>query len=286
MDERILCPVKINITLRVLLPKPDGYHGIYSVFWKKNGIEWLTISLNNNKNMEDVLEVKGLKIYGPNLLTKTLSWARRQGADVPPLSMCIEKHFPVRSGIGAGSGNAAALISWIRANYDLKADCNSISQIGADVSFLTLGCNVALAQGVGEILTPLEDIPGHIWVIAFPKWKSSTTGAYTKLDKYREANGISVSMEGLESESFQILQKLRNKECVGLLPNDFLAPLSEEHHEYNRAFDLAEKAGAIAWGLCGSGSALFVICLDNPTADIIKLLYEQESWITKITKLE
>ncbi len=284
--DKLICPVKINITLRVLSQRPDGYHEIYSAFWRKKGIEGLTIYPNNDENIGDILEVTGIRIKGPNIVTKTLEWARANGAHVPHLHIKLDKEFPMGSGIGAGSGNAATLITWLNKNYNFSPDCSLISQLGADVSFLALGSDVAIAEGIGEKLTPLKNIDGLIWVLAFPRWISGTALAYYKLDKYREKHVIHTPDKGFAEETANILHRLRNKEYSGLLPNDFLDPLSDEHPEYEEAFKDAEDAGAIAWGLCGSGSALFAICKDLQTSDNLKSLYEQKDWIIKITKLE
>jgi 4-diphosphocytidyl-2-C-methyl-D-erythritol kinase len=284
--DKIICPVKINLTLRVLSLRPDGYHEIYSAFWKKKGTEVLTISSNSDENIGDKLEVQGLKFEGPNILTKVLMLARERGAKVPPLCIRLDKHFPSGSGIGAGSGNAAALMSWLAGKYNITADSTLISRLGADVSFLALGCDLAIAEGIGEKLTPVEPLEGLSWVIAFPSWKSDTAYAYTKLDQYRKTHKISVSEKNFSYEALEILDKLRKKDKVGLLPNDFLGPLLSEHMEYETAFTAADRAGALAWGLCGSGSAVFAVCKDDTSSDKLINFYKSESWIIKITKLE
>lgn len=284
--EKVFCPVKINLTLRVLSVRSDAYHEIYSVFWKKKATEALTISSENDKNIVDRIEVIGLEINGPNIISNVLDWARVNGSDIPPLHIKTDKHFPAGSGIGAGSGNAAALIKWLVKNYNIKTDSCLISQLGADVSFLVMEGDLAEARGIGEKLTPLEPLEGLHWIIAFPAWKSETALAYSKLDIYRQMHNINVNEEDFSYEALEILRKLRKKERAGLLPNDFLVLLSHDHPEYERAFSAADKAGALAWGLCGSGSAIFAVCNDNLSSDTLMAFYESEDWVIKITKLE
>ena len=73
MDATYISPVKINLTLRVLSRRPDGYHEIISLFWKKKGIEGLTIQPHDNENIGDVLDVSGMKVNGENILFKGIN---------------------------------------------------------------------------------------------------------------------------------------------------------------------------------------------------------------------
>ena len=102
MNGSYISPVKINLTLRVLSRRPDGYHEIISLFWKKKGIEGLTIQPHGNENIGDILDVRGMEISGENILFRALKWARSRSPIIPPLRMCLTKEFPAGSGIGAG----------------------------------------------------------------------------------------------------------------------------------------------------------------------------------------
>ncbi len=286
METMIACSVKINITLRVLSRRPDGLHNIFSNFWSKKGGEELTIYCYNDENTEDILELKGLCIKGPNLVTKALAWARGKGADIPPLHMRLDKIYPPGSGIGAGSGNAAALIKWIRNSYGLNVDNEAIAELGADVAFLASDACLAFAEGIGERLKLLDDAPELTWVLGFPKWKSSTPAAYADLDRYREALGLSVACDAPEEEALDILDKLRKKEFIGFLPNDFADLALNEHKEYIDAFEAAEAGGSLAWGLCGSGSAFFALCGDKGSAKKTESLFTDKSWVIKTARLE
>ena len=286
MREKLFCPVKINLTLRVLSPRDDGYHNIYSLFWQKKAIEGLTICSSDDENIGDVLDVDGFNLMGINLVTKAVALMRSLGCAVPPLRMRLEKHYPAGSGIGAGSGNAAAAIRWISEKYAFPLSAAVIAQLGADVAFLASSYDTAIASGVGENLREMPSIPGLIWVLVFPKWSSQTAEAYKKLDIYRLENNITVSAGDFEAEAREVHELLTRKNYIGLLPNDFLAPLTKEHSEYSCAGKIAKDSGALAWGLCGSGSAYFAVCGDNDSADRAVEMYQNENWILKTSKLE
>lgn len=286
MDDCLVCSIKINLTLRIFSRRKDGYHDIYSVFLKKSAAERLTISYNQAENINDVLDVPCVEIRGENIITKTLEWARRQGADIPPLKMKLEKAYPQGSGIGAGSGDAAALINWIERRSGQKFDSAEISGMGADVAFLSRDCQAAEAEGIGEKLTRISGVPEFIWVLAFPRWTSSTPDAYKALDALRE-KGLKMSVrENARAEAQGIIVRLKRGERTGLLPNDFLSVALSGHDEYAEAFAVAENMGAAAWGLCGSGSAFFALCRGSDEAEKIANAYKNYNWIQQISRME
>lgn len=272
--------------MRVLSRRSDGYHHIYSLFWQKKAIEGLTICPHNDENIGDILDVDGFNIRGINLVTKAVDLMRSLGCAVPPLRMRLEKHYPAGSGIGAGSGNAAAAIRWISGKYTFALSAEAFAQLGADVAFLASPYDTAIASGVGEKLTEMPPIPDLIWVLAFPKWSSQTAEAYKKLDIYRSENNIAATSGDFEREACEVHELLSKKSFIGLLPNDFLAPLTNEHPEYGCAGKIAKESGALAWGLCGSGSAYFAVCGDNESADRAVEMYQNKNWILKTSKLE
>ncbi len=100
------------------------------------------------------------------------------------IHICLDKEIPVEAGLAGGSTDAAAIIKAVNRMYDLRlthAELTKLgSQIGADVPFCVLG-GTALAEGIGEILTPLPSLP-RIWlVLVNPGFGVSTAGIYRGL---------------------------------------------------------------------------------------------------------
>ena len=286
LEGSLISPIKINLTLRVLSQRPDGYHEIISLFWKKKGIEGLTIQPHDDENIGDILETEGTEIIGDNIIIQTLKWARSICPKIPPLRMFLKKEFPTGSGIGAGSGNASVLLRWLQENYGLKIESGSVFRIGADVPFLAGDADLAIVSGLGEKVEPLGDLPDLRWLLVFPRWRSDTSFAYRQIDRDRE-NMVNECISGqYREEMLGIFEKLKLKENIGLLHNDFLAALSNKHIEYRKAFDIAEKSGSLAWGLSGSGSALFMIFSDGLSLNNAKKFLDRKEWIIKTTELE
>lgn len=266
------CSLKINLTLRVLGPREDGYHDVHSLYWRIPSPEVLEIFPADC----DCVHVFGADIPGENILTRLCRSLRMiHGAEgFPRLRLDLYKHVPMGSGVGAGSGNAAAFLKWVRRTQSLNGvngcmPVRDIAALGADVAFLASDYDLALADGRGELLSLPDDIQltdklALSVVLVFPRWASGTREAYGRLDELRLACGKSCVSNALTArqESMRVLRDLSSGGRPGLLPNDFLAcALADEGMRvcYNNLYEAADRFGACAWGLCGSGSAAFAL---------------------------
>ena len=133
------------------------------------------------------------------------------------------------------------------------------AEIGADVPFLLSKAPAALARGAGEKLSPLR-APSARWrvVVVVPAWRCFTVDMFARLDEYFHDEWESTS-ERACAEARHVFDRLARGEFCGLLPNDFCALLLREHSEYRALFADFCRAGAIAWGISGSGSSAFAL---------------------------
>lgn len=283
MADVINCPVKINLILRVYSKLANGYHEIYSLFWQKTAAERLTIYPKCDEIIGDSLNIKGMKIEGENLVTKALAAARKH-KNIPPLELTLEKFFPAGSGIGAGSGNAGALLKLLAAKYGAYLDAEETAGLGADVAFLASANVMAEARGVGEKMTPFSPPFDFRWLLVFPKWSSGTKEAYAKLDALRKTQGAARRAD--EAADMRKIEALARGEQAGLLPNDFYEVSAAEHGEYADAEKTAEVSRARGWGLCGSGSAFFALYADAEDAAHAARKFEKTDWVLKTLIVE
>lgn len=247
---RVILPsfAKINLTLRVINKRPDGYHNLVSTFLKINSGDVLYVS--EASGSKDIVTAN-IPLEGENIVAKALRIARAEGFRIPPLKVEIHKSIPPGSGLGAGSGNAAVILKWLGAE-------RVAAKVGADVPFLCSFLNIALVSGIGEHIEKVKEHAPH-GVIAVPNWETSTKDAYAELD----AMGAGVDTMLARTEQRDIYHANAGKR-VGLLPNDFLKVLIKKHPKYLELFGMFERAGADAWGVSGSGSAAFAV-LNKPT---------------------
>ena len=242
---RIILPsfAKINLTLRVTNKRKDGYHNIVSTFLRIPSGDVLYVS---EASAGTDIVTADMYLPGENIVAKALRVARAEGFRIPPLNVKIHKSIPPGSGLGAGSGNAAAILWWLGAE-------RVAAKVGADVPFLVSGLNIASVSGIGEHIEPVKEAAPH-GVIAIPEWETNTKEAYAELD----AMGYEVGIMLARTEMRDIYHANAGRK-VGLLPNDFLKVLIKKHPKYNELFGMFEKAGADAWGVSGSGSSAFAV---------------------------
>ncbi|MDR1581481.1 MAG: 4-diphosphocytidyl-2C-methyl-D-erythritol kinase [Synergistaceae bacterium] len=291
----VSCPIKLNLTLRVLNKRSDGYHEIRSLFWRLRSPESLEAFFGSEK---DGLSVFGDDIPGENLVIRAIRHIRNMCGDdaLPPVNLRLYKRIPMGSGLGAGSGNAAAMIGLFRRICGGAKDAAvNLVSVGADVAFLAGDHEVALARGRGEVLEGLNGRPKAVVALFFPHWKSDTRHAYDMLDEAREGSvECIISDSEARDEAVSVLGLLKDGRRVGLLPNDFFCCVGHER-EYGEIADLADESGALAWGLCGSGSAYFVLFNPEDSAGLRSMLAslaalgavkDRFQWLRKILVLE
>ncbi len=255
------CWAKINLSLRVVGRLQSGYHDLCSVFFKIGPVDCLTINEDVEDNVRVIFSRTKSGIQGRNILLKALDRIRAAGIAVPPLDMCLEKRVPPGTGLGGGSGDAAALLDYLAsAGYPVG---RFAAEIGADVPFLLSRVSAALARGAGEKLSPLQASPAQ-WrvVVAIPTWRCVTADMFARLDEYFH-DGWKSTSERACSEARQVFDRLVRGEFCGLLPNDFSDLLLRERGEYRALFADFYRSGAIAWGISGSGSSAFALWNKN-----------------------
>lgn len=197
MKRQILCPAKLNTFLSVGPPDRKGWHPLRSIFQAIALHDVLTIHFGHKE--------PGIFCDWPDFPAEnTISKALRlisESAALPPLRIELEKHIPAQSGLGGGSSDAAGFLKLIRQlfpealpDYFLKEVALSV---GADVPFFLVGGR-AKAEGYGEILTPLEDLPAEWVVVVQPEETVSTPAAFKHLDSMeREWQDFERAGEGI-----------------------------------------------------------------------------------------
>jgi len=158
---KIQCPAKINLNLKVLGKREDGFHDIESIMQTINLFDYLTIYAEPWENTEIVLSGSSSEIpYDErNLVYKAAELFMERTQKTSSINIHIEKNIPVAAGLAGGSTDAAGTLYGLNELFgnpfsweELHEMC---AQLGSDLNFCLDGGR-QLAQGRGEILTPLE----------------------------------------------------------------------------------------------------------------------------------
>ena len=244
---------KVNLDLRVLGTRPDGYHELRTVF---QAIELHDTLLCAERPGPFTIRCRtaGVPLGEDNLVWRAASrlWRALGRAGEPrDTQITIQKGIPMQAGLGGGSADAAASLHalarlWGGAPVTLLRDV--ASDIGADVAFFLSG-GTALGLGRGEEIYPLVDLPPHFIVVVQPPFGVSTAEAYAWYDEDRAA--------GLrEPRELQILPVPWPSRAAQMI-NDLEPPVLRRHPEIADVKTALKDGGAVAAAMSGSGSAVF-----------------------------
>ena len=276
-------PSKLNLTLRVVGMRSDGYHNICSLFYRNEATEQLTIRVKKANNVSDSVTTEPFPIPGENIISRCLSVLRRTEsfANLPFLDVGIHKTIPPGTGIGAGSGNAAAFLRWAARFAGAALPDGFCESIGADIPFLFEGSKLALVGDIGIVRERLSLDRGFNVILVIPDWFSNTRRAFSKLDSFFKGSFPRNETRARE-EAFDVIGALNAGRRVGLLPNDFACVLFQEHPEYELLAALGRSSGAPVYGLSGSGSAFFFLADDDTS--IVHIMHALKSlpWCRRI----
>jgi 4-diphosphocytidyl-2-C-methyl-D-erythritol kinase len=253
---------KVNLDLRVLGVRADGYHELRTVF---QAIELHDVLVCADAPGPFVLTCRtpGVPLDASNLVWKAAAalWrALGLAGDVRDTRIQIVKHIPVEAGLGGGSADAAAALMalarlWGGAPVSLLREVGAT--IGADVPFFLSG-GTALGLGRGEEIYPLVDLPPHFVVIVRPPFGVSTAEAYGWYDEDR-ATGMR------ETREFQQLPVPWPSRAAQMI-NDLEPPVVRRHPEIVTIKAELRERGAVAAAMSGSGSAVFGLFRTRPAA--------------------
>ena len=161
-------PAKLNLTLDVLGKREDGYHEMKMVMTSVTLADTVTLASEPGEGIVLSSNLGFLPVDGKNLaVSAALRLKEETGADWGKLTIGLEKRVPVCAGMAGGSSDAAAVLVGLNELLGLGLTRERLMEIGArvgsDVPYCVLGCT-ALAQGRGEVLTPLPALL-HCWVV-------------------------------------------------------------------------------------------------------------------------
>jgi 4-diphosphocytidyl-2-C-methyl-D-erythritol kinase len=244
---------KVNLDLRVLGTRSDGYHELRTVF---QAIELHDVITCRTRSGPFVLKCRtaGVPLDEHNLVWKAASELWREmgrGGAVCDTQVTIVKRIPIAAGLGGGSADAAAALLalarlWGGAPMPFLREL--APRIGADVPFFLSG-GTALGLGRGEEIYPLVDLPRYWVVIVRPPFGVSTAEAYSWYDEDR-ATG---PREPRELQVLPVPWPTRAAQMI----NDLEPPVARRHPEIGALRSVLREGGAVASAMSGSGSAVF-----------------------------
>ena len=253
---------KVNIGLKVLKDREDGYHDIVTVFQEINLFDIISISIKS-KGCNFNSNATWLKNDRINLCVIAYE-AMKKKFDIDGIDIDLTKNIPRGSGLGGGSSNAASIMKGIRELYSLNISDKALediaSKIGADVPFFIRG-SIQLGEGIGDRLTPLKINISGKYLIIIPDAEIDTSWAYSKFKKDLDSSILPINFASLSNEKTIGLDKLK------FFENDFESIVVPTYPEIGKIKEALHALGAGFASLSGSGSTVFGIFNDDVSLD-------------------
>lgn len=266
---------KVNLLLRILGKRDDGFHELFTVFQ--------SVSLHDTLHFEECSEIE-LTCDDPsvptderNLIFNAATTLKRQFGARKGAKIHLEKLIPSPGGLGGGSSNAAVALIGLKKLWNLEIavdDLHSIAaELGSDVPYFLHG-GTAIGTGRGEKIEEIDDLDAQHLLIVTPNLAVSTSAGFAALKRANLTN----------SETETILTVCRNEaKSLDLrhsaLENDFEQSVFADFPEVKRVKETLLELGAANAAMSGSGASVFAIFDKQETRQAAqKALEENRDW--------
>ncbi len=272
MKIKVLAPAKLNLSLRVISRREDGFHEISSLMQPLTLSDLITITIDDGAGITITCDDPDIPIDGRNLVHK----AARAYLDVAGIErkihIHIEKNIPVAAGLGGGSSDGASTLMGLnealggllgRAKlFEIAAD------LGSDLPFFLMQ-SAAVASGRGELLRAVK-LPEYSYILINPGFGVSAGWAYSNLTLTETPHNIKIKDYEESAERLCYIGGLlleRPSNVLDLLENDLALAVVAEHPEIAELLLALRKSGADGVLMSGSGPTVFGLYLTRARVD-------------------
>lgn len=176
---------KINLTLDVLNKRADGYHDIKMIMQTVSLFDLILVDRTRESGISVSTNLRYLPNNDKNIAYKAAEAFTKKTGVRDGVKIMIHKNIPVAAGLAGGSGNCAAVLTalnMLHGNTLSDTELTAIgAELGADVPYC-FGGGTQLAEGIGEILTPLPPMPDAYILLVKPQINVSTASVYSEID--------------------------------------------------------------------------------------------------------
>lgn len=264
----VRAPAKINLFLRVLGRRSDGYHDLHSLMCPVTLYDTLTVAIGGD----------GIRVSCPhpavpeddtNLAARAadlfINALAAGDTALPGVRIHVEKHIPVGAGLGGGSSDAAAVLTTLNRQFGSPLSTSALMalgrRIGADVPFFIHGAP-ALATGIGDRLEPFPHLTPWTALLVYPDAVVSTAWVYKNLNLRLTKDEKKLSKFHFNGRFFSVDEHL---------VNDLEQVTEGAFPVIGRIKRLLLAHGAAGALMTGSGSTVFGLFADRAAADAVRL---------------
>jgi 4-diphosphocytidyl-2-C-methyl-D-erythritol kinase len=247
---------KINLGLKILFKRPDGYHEIRTIFQTISLHDHLRLTLSPDSHISIECTDPSLPTDQRNLVYRACAMWKEERGWKGGARAKLEKAIPTGSGLGGGSSDAAVTLLGLERltgdRLDFSARFKLASALGSDVPAFLFGGRV-LGCGRGEEVYPLVDVPRKHCLVVHPPFPISTAEAYQEASRK-----LTSADSGFKLNAFGVWSQYPFNHW-GPAENDFEEVVFAKWPELGEMKDQFIRAGAETASLTGSGSAIYAI---------------------------
>ena len=254
---------KINLGLDVRGRRENGYHDVRMVMQTIYLYDNVTLTKTEEPGIQLQTNLFYLPVDEKNIAYKAAKLLMDEFQIKEGVHITLDKHIPVAAGMAGGSSNAAAVLVGMNRLFRLGLSEQDLMErgvsLGADVPYCVMRGTV-LAEGIGEILTPLAPLPKCYILVAKPSISVSTKTVYEKLDAHEieDHPDIDGVIAGLEAGDL--------KKVAGSMGNVLERVTIEDYPIIQEIKNAMVEAGALNAMMSGSGPTVFGIFEDRMLA--------------------
>ncbi len=256
---------KVNLGLKVLGRRADGYHDILSIFQTVDLCDRLIFEPAARGATEILCDDPGIPTGRENLVFQAVEALREATGTENGIRVVLEKRIPAGAGLGGGSSDAAAALRVLDGMWGLRLSGARLKglagDLGSDVPFF-LRRGTAVVTGRGERLRYIPWQADFHYVLVHPGFQVSSGWAYRNLKIALTEASRYVNLLGSVQENGEVCADV----LFTCLENDFLPLLKATHPEVDAILSALEASGASACSLSGSGSTLYGVFREGKQA--------------------
>ena len=270
-------PAKVNYLLDVIGRRPDGYHELRMIMQRVNLCDDICISLNDSTDIKVICGKRGVPDGPGNIAWKAARTILDISGSDYGVVIKITKNIPVAAGLGGGSSDAATVLMGMNELLQLRLSDQRLMEIGvklgADVPFFIFK-KTALAEGIGEQLTAMPDMPKAWILLVNPGVHVSTSWVYSNLEltKRRELNRLPTLFRTVE-------------DICSVFSNDLEAVTIPVFPVIDEIKQNLLRLGAVASLMSGSGPTVFGLFHNQDGAEhACKELSATSGWFVAVAE--
>ena len=247
---------KINLGLDILGRRDNGYHDVRMVMQTVFLYDRVILEKSRKPGIEIVTNLNYLPANENNIAYKAAKLLADEFRIRDGIRITLEKHIPVAAGMAGGSSNAAAVLHGMNRMYGLGLSEEGLKErgvkLGADVPYCIMRGSV-LAEGIGEVLTPLPPCPRCYILIAKPPLSASTEKVYARYDALEHVDHPDLErvIRGLEQSDI--------REVAAGMGNVLEQVMIPEYPVIGEIKEMMLETGALGAMMSGSGPTVFGI---------------------------